>query len=603
VSATPDTPLLSVRHLAVELGSDAHRVEPVADVSFDVFPRDALGIVGPSGAGKTLTAHALLGILPEPARVRGEIELRGRSLLDRSEAELERIRGRDLALVFQDPSTAFDPVATIGAQVAEAVRVHQDLPAPQVDDRVLHLLGLVGMADPRARAAQYPHELSGGLRQRAMLAVALANDPAVLIADEPTSNLDAIAQAQVLDVLARIREETNTALVLITHDLGVIARAVDRVLVVEAGRDVETAPVDELFTAPRHPCTRSLLAAVPRLDGPGRGGAARGAGGTPVLAAEGLVKEFPVRAGMFRRVVGHVAAVADVSFTVRPGETLALVGESGSGKTTTARLALRLLEPSAGRVRFRDEDLTAASPRRLRALRRHVQIVFQDPAASLNPRLSVYETIADPLRVHRVPRADERRRVGDLLELVGLRPEQASHGPHQLSGGERQRVGIARALALEPQLLVLDEPVSALDTPNRAAVVELLEGLQRELGVAYLFIAHDLGIVRRVADRVAVMYLGRIVETAPAAALYDTPAHPYTQALLSATPVPDPPRERARRRIILAGDPPHPGDPPSGCRFRTRCWKAQAECAATEPELVDRGRGHLVACHFPEPEA
>jgi peptide/nickel transport system ATP-binding protein len=501
----------------------------------------------------------------------------------------------------------------------------------------------------------------------------MANDPDVLIADEPTTALDVTVQAQVLDVIRRVHERTGSAIVLVTHDLGVVAGIADRVAVMYAGRLVETADAVTIFHRSAHPYTRALLRSLPRLDepspgplsgidgnqpspadlppgcafhprcplavapgicdrevpalapvgaaghesachraedaarpaevtGPRAGGApAVARAGEPVLTVRDLVKHFPPRRGRGRGAAGVVHAVCGVSFEVAAGETLALVGESGSGKTTTARMVLNLLPATAGAVSLRGQDVLASGGRDLRALRRHMQIVFQDPYASLNPRRSIGATIAAPMRVHGASGSESRARAEELLSLTGLDPADFHRYPHELSGGQRQRVGIARALALEPELLVLDEPVSALDVSVRAGVVNLLEALQDRLALAYVLIAHDLSIVRHAADRVAVMFLGKIVETGDRDAVFRRPSHPYTQALLSAVPVPDPLVERGRRRILLTGEQPDPTSPPSGCRFRTRCWKAQDVCADEEPALVERGQGHPVACHFAEP--
>jgi peptide/nickel transport system ATP-binding protein len=538
---------------------------------------------------------AILGLLPASAQVSGSVRFDGRELLGLSERDLQDVRGARIAMVFQDALTALNPVYKVGWQVAEAIKVHHpEIGERELDARTVELLDLVGVPNPKARAGQYPHEFSGGMRQRAMIAMAIANDPDLLIADEPTSALDVTIQAQVLDVLERIRDRTRSSMILVTHDLAVVAGMADRVLVVREGREVEAGAVDRVFAAPADDDTRRLLAAVPRIDvDPGRAAPT----GEVVLEVTDLVKEYPVRAGLFRRRIADVHAVSGVSFSVRRGETLAVVGESGSGKSTTGRCVAQLIPVTSGSVRFRGEELVGASKGALQRMRRHLQVVFQDPYASLNPRWTVGAIVAEPLQVHGEGR-DAATRVRELLELVGLSAADAGRFPHEFSGGQRQRIGIARALALEPDLLVLDEPVSALDVSIQADILDLLTELQSRLGLAYLFMGHDLGVVRRVADSVAVMYLGKIVETGPVGSVFGRAAHPYTQALLSAVPVPDPVVERGRRRIMLEGDPPDPIHPPSGCRFRTRCWKAQDVCAQEEPALVDRGQGHPVACHF-----
>lgn len=589
--------LLSVRDLVVEFHTDSGVVRAVDGVDVDVAAGETLGIVGESGSGKTVTLLAALGLLP-PApycTVRGQVLLDGRDLLAMGRRELRSVRGRDIGMVFQDPMTSLHPSLRVVDQVAEAMLVHdRKLSSSAARTRALDLLERVGIAHAGRRARDFPHQWSGGMRQRAMIAMAIANAPRLLVADEPTTALDVTIQAQVLDVLRSARDELGAAAVLITHDLGVIAELADRVTVLQSGRVVEQAGVDQLFRRPAHPHTVALLQAVPRLSGSMV--ARRPVPDAVVLQADDLVTHYAAPGG---RVV---RAVDGVSLCLSRGETLGLVGESGCGKSTVARTLLRLVDPTAGRILFQGVDITHASGRSLRPVRRALSMVFQDPYASLNPRMTVGDIVAQPLRIAGTYReAGGRRRVDELLDLVNLPPVSAQRLPSEFSGGQRQRIGIARALALSPDVLVLDEPVSSLDVSIQAQVVDLLDRLQRELGVAYLFIAHDLALVRQLSDRVAVMYLGKIVETGTREQVYERPAHPYTQALLAAVPVPDPRGRAARVRPFVGGEVPDPTSPPSGCRFRTRCWKAQPECAETEPELVvRRGSDHPTACLFAE---
>ncbi|HEV2761316.1 MAG TPA: ABC transporter ATP-binding protein [Acidimicrobiales bacterium] len=662
LGAAPAT-VLSVRDLRVRFPTDDGPLQAVDGVSFDVHQNEVLAVVGESGSGKTVTMLATLGLLPPSAEASGEVIFDSRDVLGLPERELDRLRGRRIAIVFQEALAALNPVQRVGDQVAEAITIHDHhLPRRRVQERTIELLDLVGISDPAIRWRSYPHELSGGMKQRIVIAMAIANDPEVLIVDEPTTALDVTIQAQVLEVLRRVQQRTRAAIVLVTHDLGIVVGVADRVAVMYAGRVVEATGVRELFSSPSHPYTRGLLASLPRIDRHGSTSRLAGIPGSPpslvavptgcpfhprcpraelpnpcatvvpelrsvasghraachfagedpiasvgaasldapraapastevVLEVQDLVKHFPGRGD-------DVHAVCGVSFTVGRGETLGLVGESGCGKTTTARLILNLLPATTGSVRYRGDDVLAARGRDMRALRRQMQVVFQDPYASLNPRRSVGSIIAAPLRVHGMYRHGGAARVEELLALTGLEPAHANRFPHEFSGGQRQRVSIARALALEPRLLVLDEPVSALDVSVRAGIVNLLEDLQDRLGLAYLFIAHDLAVVGHISDRIAVMYLGKIVETGTRDDVLIRPSHPYTQALLSAVPIPDPALEVSRTRVVLTGDLPSATSPPSGCRFRTRCWKAQDICADEEPVLVDRGQGHPVACHF-----
>jgi len=478
--------------------------------------------------------------------------------------------------------------------VAEALTVHdRQLTARAARARAVELLERVGIARPGTRLRDYPHQWSGGMRQRAMIAIAIANRPKLLVADEPTTALDVTIQAQVLDVLRSARDDVGAATVLITHDLGVVAELADTVAVMQAGRVVERAGVEAVFAQPQHSHTVALLTALPRLDltPPQRRPVPKAA---PVLEARGLVVSYrlPGRAPL--------TAVDGVDLAVLPRETLGLVGESGCGKSSLARSLVRLIDPRQGSVLHRGQDVTRLGSRGLRSFRGAVSMVFQDPYASLNPRMTVGEIVAQPLRIARRYRSSGgSRRVAELLDMVSLSAAAADRLPAEFSGGQRQRIGIARALALSPEVLVLDEPVSSLDVSIQAQVVTLLDRLQRELGLAYVFIAHDLALVRDLSDRVAVMYLGQIVEQGTREQVFEQPAHPYTQSLLSAVPLPDPRLRNSNRRILLSGDVADPADPPSGCRFRTRCWKATDDCAQTVPELVVRpGTDHPSACLF-----
>jgi peptide/nickel transport system ATP-binding protein len=596
--------LLSVRDLVVDFHGPQGTVRAVDGVDLDVHAGQTLGVVGESGSGKTVTMLAALGLLPPPpsCTVRGSVLLGGRDLLRMGRRELQAVRGREIGMVFQDPMTSLHPSLRVVDQVAEALLVHDSrLSARQAGARALDLLEQVGVPHVGRRLRDYPHQWSGGMRQRAMIAMAVANSPLLLVADEPTTALDVTIQAQILDVLRAARDDVGAAALLITHDLGVIAEMADQVTVMQAGRVVEQSAVERLFAAPAHPHTVTLLRALPRLDAPLS--ARPPVSVAPVLQAEDLVTHYTGHAGSV------VPAVDGISLSLSCGETLGLVGESGCGKSTLARTLLRLVDPTAGRILFQGRDITAVRGRALRQVRRSMSMVFQDPYASLNPRMTAGEIVAQPLRIAGNYRAaGGRRRVSELLDLVSLAKGSEDRLPSELSGGQRQRIGIARALALSPELLVLDEPVSSLDVSIQAQVVDLLDRLQRELGLAYLFIAHDLALVRQLSDRVAVMYLGKVVETGTREQVFARPAHPYTQSLLSAVPLPEPGLRGQRRRILLTGEVPDATSPPSGCRFRTRCWKAQAECARAEPDLaVRRGSDHPTACLYAdagaEPEA
>ena len=700
--ALPDpsstAPLLEVTDLKVSFPSEDGRVNAVRGVNLSVARGEVLALVGESGSGKSVTSTAVMGLLDESAEVTGSVRLHGTELLGRPDGYMSRIRGSQVAMVFQDPLSALTPVYTVGAQIVEALRIHQpEMSEADAHKRAVELLDLVGIPNPQVRAKAYPHEFSGGMRQRAVIAIAIANDPDLIIADEPTTALDVTIQAQILDVLRTAQKETGAGVIMITHDLGVVAGMADRVAVMYAGRIVETGDVDDIFYRSRMPYTIGLLGSLPRLDArkdsalatlegnppsllelprgcpfiprcpmaqaecaqgepelalverDGADGQEAGSGSQysachrrdeierdqldyshiypvpalknpetmslphaerpEVLRVTDLVKEFPLMKGaVFKRRVGTVHAVDGVSFDVRRGETLALVGESGCGKTTTLMEVLSLQAPQEGRIVVLGKDTADLGRAQRRQVRRDLQIVFQDPMASLDPRLPIFDIIAEPLRANGWKKADIGPRIEELMRLVGLEPSHANRYPRNFSGGQRQRIGIARALALEPSLLVLDEPVSALDVSIQAGVINLLDELRATMGLSYLFVAHDLSVVRHIADRVAVMYLGRIVEIGDVDTIFEAPAHPYTQALLSAIPIPDPAKERGRSRIVLEGDMPSPANPPSGCRFRTRCPKfasgltddERSACLGAMPEFRSQGEDHDVACYYPE---
>ncbi len=548
-------PLLSVSDLRVAFATQSGRVQAVDGVSFELAAGEVLAIVGESGSGKSVTAQTVLGLTRSPnAEISGEARLDGQELLGASERQLREVRGARVAMVFQDPMTSFNPVYTIGRQIGEAIRAHSDgVGRDEARRRAIELLDSVGIPDAGRRVDDHPHQFSGGMRQRAMIAMALSLDPEVLIADEPTTALDVTVQAQILALLERLNRERDLATILITHDLGVVAEVADRVLVMHEGRIVERGSLDQIFYAPRDPYTRKLLGEVMRLDAapPPRPAPE----GEALLEVRDLVKHFRAGRGLLSgREDEAVKAVDGVSLSVRSGETLGLVGESGSGKSTLSRTILQLLKPSAGSVRFEGRELVGLSRRELQPLRRQMQMVFQDPYASLNPRKRVGQIVGEPLRLQgEASGAELRDEVRRLLDRVGLEPGHYDRYPHEFSGGQRQRIGIARALALRPKLIVADEPVSALDVSIRAQILELLAELQEDFGLTYVFVAHDIGVVRHVADRIAVMYRGKIVEEGVADAVCERPADAYTQKLLAAVPVPDPREARARRAAASAG--------------------------------------------------
>jgi peptide/nickel transport system ATP-binding protein len=686
-SASPaGQPVLEIRDLRTEFRLRRRSVTAVDGVSLTVQRGECVGIVGESGCGKSTTGLSVMRLLPATGHITGgSIVLNGRDLVPLAEREMQDVRGGEVAMIYQDPMTALNPTMPVGKQISEAVRLHSEATSAQARERALEVLGLVGMPKPAERMDDYPHQLSGGLRQRVIIAMALASDPQLLIADEPTTALDVTIQAQILDLLDDLRQQLRMSVILITHDMGVIAGRADRVLVMYAGKVAEAAGTDALFARTRHPYTEALLQSIPRLDhdpakrlpsvsgmppdladlppgcrfaprcryaqadctsvepelsGPtdhevacyhpveagsaaadglegrvddapasdaalsvaDRGQDPQGRNEAAVAAASSLletselVKEFSLH-GQGSRTV---KAVSGVSLTLQRGRTLGLVGESGCGKTTLGRVVAGLQKPTSGTVSFNGQDVTGLGGNKLRLLRRERQLMFQDPYSSLDPRMHIGALLAEPLVIQGIGSKSERTdRVHEMLGEVGLANRVAEMYPHELSGGQRQRVGLARALILNPRLIVADEPVSALDVSVQAQVLNLMRTLQERHELSYVVISHDLSVIRYLANEIAVMYLGKVVEVAPARDLYEQTVHPYTRGLIDAIPVPDPEQARSRARIIVSGELPSAINPPSGCRFRTRCPLAQHICAAEEPPLRPFGAGHRAACHFP----
>ena len=650
--------LLSVQNVVVDLPTPRGNLRAVDHVDLTVGAGQTLGVVGESGCGKTMLSRAILQLLPKKAKLSGRVMFDGQDLLQLSPEKLRKLRGRSLAVVFQDPMTSLNPVLTIGTQLIETLQEHLELDDATATRRSVELLAAVGIPAPEQRLAQYPHQLSGGMRQRVAIAIALSCEPKLLIADEPTTALDVTIQAQILDLLAREQRRRHMAMILITHDLGVVAGRTDEVAVMYAGRVVERAPTPALFKKMRMPYTEALLAAPPkarcraphaaagdlgasaRSDAPAAGllvlatlplcggplphrkagidgsrvartsirllppdrnpcggrrmmlQAVQAASNEPLLAVDDLVVEYPVGAKI-------VHAVSGVSLQIARGETLGLVGESGCGKSTLGRAVLQLRRPTSGRVLFDGHDLTTMQGDALRLMRRRVQLIFQDPIASLNPRRKIGDIVAEPLVIAGVKDPEKREQlVHEVLSAVGLDPTLVvGRLPHEFSGGQCQRICIARALILNPEFIVCDEPVSALDVSIRAQILNLLEEMKGRFGLTLLFIAHDLAVVKAVSDRVAVMYLGRLCEVGPSEQLFARPAHPYTALLIEAIPVPDP--DVRPTETVPVGEPPSPISPPSGCRFRTRCPRADQRCSDEVPELRAVAPGQFVACHHP----
>lgn len=655
-------PLLSVRGLRTQLGSESNPVTAVDGVDLTLNKGETFVLLGESGCGKSMIALSIMRLLPPSGRVSsGKVDLEGRSLLELPEVEMRRERGGRIGMIFQEPMTSLNPVMRVGEQVAEAVRLHDPQAANKPRERVLELFKAVGIPDAERRIDEYPHQLSGGMKQRVMIAMALAGRPEVLIADEPTTALDVTIQAQVLDLLKQLQRENGMTILLITHDLGVVAEMADRVGVMYAGQLVETASADDFFKRPKHPYSRKLFRSLPSAAKRDQGldvihgivpplnqtfsrcrfldrcesSRARCQEQLPdwqgndhdgyrcllavdeiqlkdadlavqqsdssaidkvLMQVSDLKMHFPIRKGVLRRTVGHVKAVDGVDMTLSAGRTVALVGESGCGKTTVGKAILQLLNPTAGTVDFDGTELTELRGEALRKLRREFQIIFQDPASSMNPRMLVKDIIAEGLQAQKIvtSRQEGDDRVRTLLQQVGLPADAMLRYPHEFSGGQRQRIAIARALAVSPRLLVCDEPTSALDVSVQAQVLNLLKELQQSLQLSYLFITHNISVVAYLADEVAVMYLGRIVEHGSVKQILDAPKHPYTQALLNAVPVPDP--DHRREVIRLEGDLPSPANPPQGCHFHERCPRAEERCRQAYPKQVAMDEGRSVAC-------
>ncbi len=675
-------PVLEIKDLSTHIQLTKSVVQAVGNVDMHIEPGETLGLVGESGCGKSMTGLSIMGLLPPGGHiVGGSVRLEGRELVGLPDSELRKIRGNDIAMIFQDPLTSLDPTKSIGYQVAEPVRLHRGAGKKEALDRATEVLSLVGLPRPAERLDDYPHQLSGGMRQRVMIAMALSCEPKLLIADEPTTALDVTIQAQILALLDDLKSRLGMAMLLITHDMGVIAGHADRVNVMYAGRLVEESDTITVFDHMHHPYTQALLASIPRLDQdsskrlanipgippdlsqppagcrfaarcsraddkcrvdePPLTGAslehqfacwhpvdgpltvtAPVSGASPVTAAEratadgdstvagaallevrDLVKEFPVTSGLvLQRKIGAVHAVSGVSFTVDSGKTFGLVGESGCGKTTIGKLVVALERPTSGQVLLSGRDVSGMRGPQLRKHRRDLQLMFQDPYSSLDPRMRVGAIIREPMAIQQIgSRQEQQRRVYELLDEVGLPRNAVERYPHEFSGGQRQRIGLARALTLNPKVIVADEPVSALDVSIRAQVLNLMKRLQADHALTYIMISHDLAVVKYVADKIGVMYLGKMVELGTGEDIYQRAAHPYTAGLIATIPEPNPEAAKAKADagVGIRGELPSPIDPPSGCRFRTRCPLAQERCVEEEPLLRSFGPGHLAACHFP----
>ncbi|KRE64739.1 dipeptide ABC transporter ATP-binding protein [Paenibacillus sp. Soil750] len=675
--------LLEIENLSVQFTTNKGSFTAIQDVSLTIGVGETICLVGESGSGKSVTSKSVMRLIDyENGHISGgQIVLDGDDLTTLSQKDLRALRGKKMAMVFQEPMAAFDPVFTIGSQITEVIIQHKQGNREQAWERAVYLLKRVGIPEPEIRMNQYPGELSGGMLQRAMIAMALTCSPQLLIADEPTTALDVTIQAQILHLLQELKEEFNMSILLITHDLGIAAEMADKIIVMYAGQIVEQASVEQLFAKPHHPYTRGLLRSITTMDSnrssrlfsiegtiPHLSDLPSGcrfhprcpfatercvkdspplrlvnerltacwyseelveradwqqyAGavdtkidtkidngssdvvGEHVLTSEtlfevkGLSKFYPIGKGTFSRSKSYIRAVEDVSFSIKKGETFGLVGESGSGKSTLGRVLLQLEKATVGEVLFEGEDLSKLSSKGLQEARRDMQVIFQDPYGSVNPRWKVGDIIGEPFDIHEsLSKTEKRGKVEDLLELVGLNRSVYDRFPHEFSGGQRQRIGIARAIALNPKFILADEAVSALDVSVQAQIVNLMQDLQKKLGLTYLFIAHGLNIVRHLSDRIGVMYLGKLVEIAPSEELFRHPSHPYTKGLLSSIPSTDPTQKRAW--IEIEGEIPSPANPPSGCRFHTRCPAATARCKEEQPALLQIREGHWTACHYP----